>query len=79
MFEVYLAAKDGEWIIKLTDFGTPFDPDKVDRQKDSTVEGAKVGGWGLHLMRSVMDEVTYSSGLDGNQLQMIKRRLTEKN
>lgn len=73
-FEVSLEAKDGEWRIEITDFGIPFDPTNVTRHKDTSIEGAQVGGWGIHFMQSVMDEVTYTAGQDGNRLIMIKRR-----
>jgi len=72
-FEVSLVAKDGEWIIEITDFGKPFDPTSIKRQKDTSIEGAQVGGWGIHFINSVMDEVTYTTGDDGNRLVMIKR------
>jgi serine/threonine-protein kinase RsbW len=61
--------------ISLTDFGEPYDPTNVPRpQKGQDLENAQPGGLGLYLMHTLMDEVRYTPGLQGNRLVMVKRR-----
>jgi len=76
--DVYVIARPGVLEIHLMDFGEPYDPAMVsERQKDPTLVAARPGGWGLHLIRSVMDEVAYSTGPSGNRLVMVKYRHRE--
>ncbi len=73
--EVFLQAVSGEFMIRLTDFGVPYDPELIKvRQKDLLLEAARPGGWGLYFMRTMMDEVIYTPSPHGNSLVMIKRR-----
>ena len=72
--EVAIHAYEGECAIHLTDFGEPYDPEQVTSSPVScTIEEAKPGGLGLYLMQSVMDEIHYTPGTEGNCLIMVKR------
>jgi serine/threonine-protein kinase RsbW len=68
--------KKGVFIIELRDTGRPFAPKEV--QAPSIPDTAddlsdlKVGGLGLHFMRTLMDEVKFSFNDEGNQLLMMK-------
>lgn len=61
--------------IVVHDTGRPFDPTAV-RAPDlnAPLERRETGGLGLHFMRSIMDEVRFEFGEDGNRLTMTKRR-----
>lgn len=62
-------------VISLTDYGRPYDPTQVARPvlgATTSLDDLQPGGLGLHLMRSVMDEVHYTSGPRGNRLVMVK-------
>jgi len=62
-------------LIVITDQGKPFDPGSVQEYVPSTsLDEAKVGGLGLHLMRQTMDQVCFEFGVPGvgNRLTMQK-------
>ena len=61
--------------IEIMDTGRGFDPSKIEEVNlKELAKGRKTGGLGLHLIRSVMDEVHYQI-VPGqkNELLMIKR------
>lgn len=59
----------------IHDFGVGFDPDEVRPLDPGEI---KPGGMGLHLIRSVMDEVEYlKTDLEGNTLRLVKNRPTK--
>ncbi len=66
----------GAFIIKLRDNGRPFAPKEVETPSiPSTaddLDDLKVGGLGLHFMRTLMDKVEFSFNDEGNQLLMVK-------
>jgi serine/threonine-protein kinase RsbW len=58
--------------ILLIDEGDPFDLDAVPHLDPSEL---RIGGRGVFLMRTIMDELTCSRrGDKGNELRMVKRR-----
>jgi serine/threonine-protein kinase RsbW len=65
---------DGTIRLTLTDDGKPFNPLVVEPPNlDTDLEHRRVGGLGIHFMRSVMDDVGYDY-IDGkNVLCMVKR------
>lgn len=69
---------EGAFIIELRDNGRPFKPEEVlsPSVPDSpdNIDELKVGGLGLHFMRTLMDEVEFSFDDQGNRLVMIKYR-----
>ncbi|MDN7024894.1 ATP-binding protein [Methanoculleus sp. FWC-SCC1] len=66
--------REGTIRLTLTDDGRPFDPLTIEPPDlDADLEHRKIGGLGIHFMRSVMDDVGYDY-IDGkNVLCMIKR------
>lgn len=76
--EAVISAERGVCRIQLTDFGEPYDPTEVGQPvPPRTLDDVKPGGLGLHLIRSVMDEVRYTSGRRGNHLVMVKNCRSE--
>lgn len=63
------------FVIRLHDYGRPFDPDKVPAPSlSSDLARRRPGGLGLHFMRSLMDEVVFEfDARAGNTLTMKKR------
>ena len=61
-------------VIKIRDWGKPFDPDSVSLPNTgSELSKRELGGLGIFLMRKVMDEVKYIFDAAGyNELTMIK-------
>ncbi|MCC7354395.1 MAG: ATP-binding protein [Anaerolineae bacterium] len=72
---------DGDdFVVKLKDFGRPFNPDEVplpDLVGD--LSKRRIGGLGLHFIRRLMVEVYFSfDETEGNELTMIKRGVAHK-
>ena len=67
---------EGAFMIVLRDFGRPFRPEEIPAPSVPHNPGShdelKVGGLGLHFMRTLMDEVTFSFDEKGNELVMVK-------
>ncbi|MFH0967002.1 MAG: ATP-binding protein [Methanobacteriota archaeon] len=61
-------------IITITDTGSPFDPTTIPPANIiADLDNRNIGGLGVHLIRSVMDEVTYSRDGGKNQLTLVKK------
>ena len=61
-------------VVTIVDDGHPFNP--LDREKPDTTSGVrerKVGGLGIHLVRGVVDDVSYRRDADRNVLTLVKR------
>ncbi len=63
-------------IIDIIDDGRPFDPltDAPEPDTDSGIEDRAVGGLGIHLVRTMMDDVTYRREENKNHMRLVKRR-----
>ena len=47
-------------IIKITDWGIPFDPLSLpDPDIEAPIENREIGGLGVYMMRNIMDECNY--------------------
>lgn len=58
--------------IMIEDRGRKFDPTKLPPPK---LPREKPGGLGIHLIRTIMDELIYDTAFtEGNRLRMIKRK-----
>ncbi|MGI9229937.1 MAG: ATP-binding protein [Gammaproteobacteria bacterium] len=62
--------------IKIVDGGKPFNPLEEAQQPDldASLEDRKIGGLGVHLVRSLMDEISYRREDDQNCLTLVKLR-----
>ena len=59
--------------IKIEDNGVMFNPlEKVDPDFPENVEDAKIGGLGIHIIRKLMDNVSYEREKGKNRLTMKK-------
>ncbi len=57
----------------LSDNGKPFDPTAApDVNPDAGLDERPIGGLGIHLVRTIMDEISYERRGDRNILTMIK-------
>jgi anti-sigma regulatory factor (Ser/Thr protein kinase) len=73
MIEIAMTATDEELVIEIKDTGTPFDIDAVAPVPDElTDETLPEGGMGIHIAKTMLDEVTYEPG-PPNKWRLCKR------
>lgn len=72
--DITVAYTDGALVFTISDAGTPFDPTKVsDVDTSLSAEDRPIGGLGIHLVRQIMDEVSYSYENNHNILTLKKK------
>ena len=68
-----ISNQNGDAVVILEDTGVAFNPlveaDMPDL--DATVEERPIGGLGIHMVKTVFDEIAYERNYDRNQLTMI--------
>lgn len=74
--EIRLTSEAEALTIEIVDSGVPFDPltDAPRPDLESGVRERAVGGLGLHLVRSMMDELDYRREGGKNHLTLVKER-----
>ena len=74
--EIRLGSEPDRLIFEIVDDGTPFDPLQDAPQPDlaAALQDRRVGGLGLHLVRSVVDRMEYKRAAGKNHLTLIARR-----
>ncbi len=70
-------SEDNSIEIAIRDRGKAFDPttEAPEPDLDASVEERKVGGLGVYLTKTLMDEVTYSRVDDRNHLHITTRKV----
>ena len=63
--------------IELSDSGRPFDPltEAPEPDLDASVSERRVGGLGVHLTKTLMDDVRYAREGDRNHLSIVTRKV----
>jgi len=65
-------------VINIEDNGIPFNPlEKIDPDFPDNVESANIGGLGIHIIRKLMDNVSYERKQGKNKLKM-RKKIQEK-
>ena len=74
--EVVLISEDDNLTIEITDDGIAFDPleDAKIPDTNAPLEDRPIGGLGVHLVRTMMDEVNYRREDGKNHLTLVARR-----
>ena len=74
--EIKLDSEPGRLKIEVIDDGRPFDPlrDAALPDTNRSLEDRAVGGLGLYLVRSVMDEMQYKREQGKNRVILVARR-----
>jgi anti-sigma regulatory factor (Ser/Thr protein kinase) len=74
--EIILNSDPETITIDITDEGRAFDPlnDAPEPDIDAPLEERHVGGLGVYLARTMMDELTYRREDSRNHLKLVKRR-----
>ena len=75
-FEIIIASEDDALTIEVIDDGPPFNmlTDAPIPDVDAPVEERSIGGLGIHLVKTMMDELDYRRERDKNHLTIVKRR-----
>ena len=76
-FEITLTSEADVLRIEFTDDGRPFDPlnEAPELDLDASVDDRKVGGLGIHLVRTMVDEMSYRREQDKNHLTLVARKV----
>ena len=74
--KIVISSEDEAITIEIEDDGHAFNPlsDAPAPDLDAEVEDRTVGGLGIHLVRTMMDEVHYQRQQNKNCLTLVKRR-----
>ncbi len=61
-------------VIQIVDWGIAFDPlSRPDPDAETPMEEREIGGWGIFMMKKIMDEVHYKREGDRNILILVKQ------
>ena len=71
---IRLAHRPGEILAEVEDTGRPFDPMQAPPPElPATLQARRIGGLGIHFIKSLADEVRYMRAGGKNRLQLRKR------
>ena len=75
-FEIIIASEDDALTIEMIDSGPPFNmlTDAPMPDVAAPLEERPIGGLGIHLVKTMMDELDYRRESDKNHLTITKRR-----
>ena len=75
-FDITLTSEPDRLTIEVVDEGKPFDPvkDAPAPVLTGSLEDRPVGGLGLHLVRSLVDELSYKRKRGKNHVALVARR-----
>lgn len=74
VIKIDIQAENNVLTIRIEDDGTPFNPVEADAPDlECRIEDCKIGGLGIHLIKSLMDEIRYERVNDMNILYLKKR------
>ena len=75
-FEIVISSEDDSLTIEIIDSGPPFNmlTDAPIPDVDAPMEDRPIGGLGIHLVKTMMDELDYKRERDKNHLTIVKRR-----
>ena len=75
--DIDLTSDGDEMVFIITDSGTPFDPTQKE-EVDTTLsaEERPIGGLGIHLVRKLMDDISYQY-VDNKNVLTLKKKLNK--
>ena len=76
-FDITLTSDEDVLTIEVIDDGRPFDPlsEAPEPDVDASVDDRQVGGLGIHLVRTMVDEMSYRREQDKNHLTLVTRKV----
>jgi len=70
---IIFATRNLDVVLTVVDQGPPFDPNSITAPDLSApLEERRIGGLGIHLMKRLMDEISYTPTGQGNVVRMVK-------
>ena len=76
--ELRVELSENRLTVSIVDDGIPFNPIGVETpDTELSLEERKIGGLGIHLVRRVMDKVSYQRRIDKNIATLVKRLNTD--
>ena len=74
--DITFTSEEDAVTIEITDEGRSFDPlnDAPEPDLSSPIEERRIGGLGVYLARTMMDELVYRRESNRNHLTLVKRR-----
>lgn len=74
--EIVLISEDESLTIEVSDDGQPFNPLEDANQPNigAEIEQRSIGGLGVHLVKTLMEDLTYERAEGKNRLKMVTRR-----
>lgn len=74
--EITLVSEDDSLTIEVSDDGRPFNPleDAAVPDVEALLDERSVGGLGVHLVRTMMDDLSYQRDEGRNRLKMVTKR-----
>ena len=74
--DIVLISDEDSLTIELSDDGQPFNPleDAAVPSVDALIEDRPIGGLGVHLVRTLMDDLSYEWSDGRNQLKMVTKK-----
>ncbi len=75
-FEIAINSEDDALTIHVSDEGRPFDPfrEAPKPSLDTGIEERSIGGLGVYLVQTMMDDTSYEHSGGRNRLTMVSRR-----
>jgi anti-sigma regulatory factor (Ser/Thr protein kinase) len=71
--EIHVEYSNERLLISIKDDGLPFNPfEQAEVDTTQSVEEREIGGLGIHLVKNVMDEVTYARSDDTNIVTLVR-------
>lgn len=70
---IIFATRNLDVVLTVVDQGPPFDPNSIAAPDlNAPLEERRIGGLGIHLMKRLMDEISYTPTGQGNVVRMVK-------
>jgi phosphoserine phosphatase RsbU/P len=72
--QVGIALYGNRLVIEIEDGGIPFNPFmRADPNTEASLDEREIGGLGIHLVKELMDEVSYNRAHDKNRVTLVKQ------
>ncbi len=73
--ELSVKTEDAKVTIEIVDDGRPFNPinDAPHPDLEGPMMDRRIGGWGIHIVRTIMDDVSYVRADNKNRMKLVAK------